>query len=85
MKKLIFERNEPSGSVIINLPELGIIKDLKYTANRTFHKEGIYEQFISKIEKENEDKFLIIVNDNSNHSFVKRCYIQVFSELELKK
>ena len=83
MKKLIFERNEPSGSIIINLPELGIIKNLKYVTNRTFHKEGIYEEMISKIEKENEDKILIIVNDNSNHPYIKRCYIQVFSKEDL--
>jgi len=83
MRKLIFEKNGPSGSVMIYLPDLGIIRDLNYIATRTFHKDGVYEQFISKIEKEYEDKILIIINDNSNHPFIKRCYIQVFSKEDL--
>ena len=49
----------------------------------TFHKEGIYEELIDTIEKTNKDKILIVVNDNSKHGFVKRCYIRVCNKNEL--
>ena len=84
MRKLIFEKETPSGDVIINIPELGIIRNLHYITNRTFHKDGVYEQMITEIEKNNQDKILVIINDNSNHGFVKRCYMCVYTEEELK-
>lgn len=84
MKKIILEKNAPSGEALINIPELGITKWIKYITNRTFHKDGVYEEMISKIEKENQDKILVVVNDNSNHGFVKRCYIRLYTEDELK-
>jgi hypothetical protein len=74
--KLIYEMNSPSGEVLINLPELGLIRWHKYVCDRTFHVTGEYEKFISSIEE--DDKLLIIVNDNSNHIFPKRSYIQSF-------
>jgi hypothetical protein len=84
MRKLIFEKESPSGEVLIDLRELGILRWLKYITNRTFHKEGVYEEMISEIEKDNQDKILVIINDNSNHGYVKRCYICVYTEDELK-
>jgi predicted P-loop ATPase len=63
---------------------LGILRWLKYITNRTFHKEGAYEEMISEIEKDNQDKILVVINDNSNHGYVKRCYICVYTEDELK-
>ena len=84
MNKIIFEQQEPSGSILINLKELNIVKWLNYITNFTFNKENEFEEFISKIEKSNQDKILIIVNDNSNHGFVKRCFIRSYTENELK-
>lgn len=84
MRKLIFEKNSPSGEVLIDLRELGILRWLKYITNRTFHKEGVYEEMISEFEKNNQDKILVVINDNSNHGYVKRCYICVYTEDELK-
>lgn len=86
MKKLIFEKDSPSGAVMINLPEFGILRNLKYITSRTFHEDNVYEKFISKIEQdiENKDKILIIVNDNSNHGFKKRSYICLWSVEDLK-
>ena len=69
---------------MINIPELGIIRSMKYITNRTFHKDGVYEQMITEIEENNQDKILVIINDNSNHGYVKRCYICVYAEDELK-
>jgi len=84
MRKLIFEKESPSGEVLIDLRELGILRWLKYITNRTFHKEGVYEEMISEIEENNQDKILVVINDNSNHGYVKRCYICVYTEDELK-
>lgn len=84
MRKLIFEKEAPSGEVMINILELGIIRGLKYITNRTFHKDGVYEQLVSEIEENNQDKILVVVNDNSNHGYVKRCYMCVYTEDELK-
>ena len=84
MKKLIFEKDTPSGEVLIDLREIGILKWLKYITNKTFHKEGAYEELITEIETNNQDKILVIVNDNSNHGYIKRCFICVYTEDELK-
>ena len=86
MEKIIFEENSPSGAVILNLPKFGILRELKYITSRTFHKAGIYEEFIYKIEQniENKNKILIIVNDNSNHGFKKRSYICTWTIENLK-
>ena len=86
MIKLIFEKDSPSGQVLINLPELKILKWINYSTNFTFHKSGIFEQKISEIEQhtENKDKILIIVNDNSNHPYIKRSFICIYSENELR-
>jgi len=84
MRTLIFEKESPSGEVMINIPELGIIRSMKYITNRTFHKDGVYEQMITEIEENNQDKILVVINDNSNHGFVKRCYLCVYTEEELK-
>ena len=91
MIKLIFEENAPSSEVLINLPELEIVKWLKYITNYTCHKEGIYEKLIKQIEEDNQDKILIVVNDNSiewqlgvEGGIVKRCFICVYTKDELK-
>ena len=84
MRKLIFEKDYPSGEVLINIPELEILKWLPYITNFTFHEKDVYEEKIKLIEKENPNKILIIVNDNSNHGFVKRCFIQVYDKEHLK-
>lgn len=84
MIKLIFEKESPSGEVLIDLRELGIFKLLKYITNNTFHKEGVYEKMITEIEENNQDKILVVINDNSNHGYVKRCYICVYTKDELK-
>jgi len=84
MRKLIFEKETPSGEVLIDLRELGILRWLKYITNRTFHKDGVYEQMITEIEETNQDKILVVINDNSNHGYVKRCYMCVYTEEELK-
>ena len=84
MNKIIFEQQGPSGSILINLKELNIVKWLNYITNFTFHKKNEFEEFISKIEKNNQDKILVIVNDNSNHGFVKRCFIRAYTKNELK-
>ncbi|MCK9446662.1 hypothetical protein M0Q50_07350 [bacterium] len=39
---------------------------------------------IADIEENESDKILIIVNDNSNHVYVKRCYICAYTEDEIK-
>ena len=57
---------------------------MKYIVNRTFHKEGVYEEMVSEIEENNPDKILIVINDNSKHPYVKRCYLCVCSIDELK-
>ena len=85
MKKLIFETNEPTGEELINLPKRGIVRWLDYVTNRTFHKKGAYEQRIAEIEKKHPHKILIIINDNSNHGFVKRCYISFFKKNKMKR
>ena len=84
MRKLIFEKDTPSCEVLIDLRETGILKWLKYITNRTFHKEGVYEELITEIENNHQDKILVVVNDNSNHGYIKRCYICVYTEDELK-
>jgi hypothetical protein len=86
MRKLIFEKDSPSGEVLINLPEIKIIKWLKYIANYSFNEVGIFEQMITDIEhnQDNQDKILIVIIDNSNHGFTKRSYIGVYTEDELK-
>ena len=84
MRKLIFEKDSPSGVVMINMPELGIIRTINYIVNRTFHKDGAYEMMISEIEKINQDKILVVINDNSKHGYVKRSYICTYTEDELK-
>jgi hypothetical protein len=84
MRKLIFEKETPSGDVLIDLRELGILRWLHYITNRTFHKDGVYEQLVSEIEENNQDKILVVINDNSNHGYVKRCYMCVYTEDELK-
>jgi len=85
MKKLIFEKDAPSGEVLINLPELGIVRSLKYITDKSFHVNGSYENLLNDLEVNNPDKILIVVNDNSDHEFVKRSYINIFTEEELKK
>lgn len=77
MEKIIFEKDSPVGEVLIEKTKIQYITDM------TFHTEGVYEELIDTIEKTNKDKILIIVNDNSNHGFVKRCYIRVFNKNEL--
>ena len=84
MRKLIFEENSPSGKVLIKMPEFGTITWLPYITDTTFHEEGIYEKKIQTIEKENPDKILVVVNDNSNHGFVKRCFIRIIDEEHFK-
>ena len=49
MRKLIFEKDYPSGGVLINIPELEILKWLPYITNFTFNKEGLYEEKIKFI------------------------------------
>ena len=84
MRKLIFEKEAPSGDVLIDLRELGILRWIHYITNRTFHKDGVYERMVSEIEKDNPDKILVVINDNSNHPYVKRCYMCVYTKDELK-
>ena len=84
MRKLIFEKESPSGDVLVDLRELGILRWIHYITDRTFHKDGVYEQMVSEIEENNPDKILVVINDNSNHGFVKRCYMCVYTEDELK-
>lgn len=80
MRKLIFEKDSPYGEVLINIPEFKTITLLPYITNFTTNEEGIYEKKITTIEKENPDKILIVVNDNSNHGFVKRCFIKIYDK-----
>lgn len=77
MEKIIFDKDSPSGEVLVGKTKIQYITDM------TFHKEGIYEELIDTIEKTNKDKILIVVNDNSKHGFVKRCYIRVCNKNEL--
>lgn len=84
MKKLIFEEDSPSGKVLIHIPEFGTRTWLSYITTTTFHEEGLYEEKIKNIEKDNPDKILVIVNDNSNHGFVKRCFIRICDEDDFK-
>ena len=43
-------------------------------ADITFHEEGNYENLIDHYVKSEEDSILVIVNDNSDHGFIKRSY-----------
>lgn len=80
MRKLIFEKDSPSGEVLINSPEFETITRIPYITNMTFHEKGVYEEKIKLIEKDNPDKILVVVNDNSNHGFVKRCFIRTYDK-----
>ena len=84
MRKLIYDKKEPSGDLRIVIPELNIIKWITYVCDRTFHKYGVYEQKIAEFDENNPDDILVIINDNSNHGYVKRCYMCVFTEDELR-
>jgi len=84
MKKLIIEKDSPSGEVLIMIPEFEIMTWLPYITDSTFHKEGLYEEKVKTIEKDNPDKILVVVNDNSNHGFVKRCFIRIYDEDHFK-
>lgn len=80
MSKIIFEKDSPSGEVLIHIPEFGISYWLPYITNTTFHEEGVYEKKIQQIEEDNPDKIIVVVNDNSNHGFVKRCLIETYDK-----
>ena len=80
MSKLIFEKDSPSGKVLIHIPEFGTRTWLPYITDTTFHEEGVYEKKIQQIEEDNPDKIIVVVNDNSNHGFVKRCLIKTYDK-----
>lgn len=80
MIKLIFEEDSPSGKVLIHIPEFGTRTWLSYITNFATDEEGVYEKKIQQIEEDNPDKILVVVNDNSNHGFVKRCFIKIYDK-----
>lgn len=84
MKIYVFERAEPSGSVLIEIPKLKILKWINYVADITFHEEGNYENLIDHYVKSEEDSILVIVNDNSDHGFIKRSYFSTYTLEELR-
>ena len=84
MIKLIFEKDSPSGEIIISLPEHLVLRSLRYITDITFHKIEAYDTLIKKFEEYDDTNVLIIINDNSNHGFPKRSYIRKFSIEELK-
>jgi len=85
MNKIVFEQDAPVGCVLVDIRELNVLKWVDYAVNFAFHQKGVHEQVISEIEKQNQDKILIIVNDNSNHGYVKRSFIRVYTQDELKR
>ena len=84
MRKLIFEKDCPYGVVLINTPEFKTITRIPYITNMTFHEKDVYEEKIKSIEKDNPDKILVVVNDNSNHGFIKRCFIRTYDKEHFK-
>ena len=85
MKKLVYDKQEPSGELRIVIPELNIAKWISYCVNFSFNTEGEYEKMIKKFEESeaHDDSILVIVNDNSDHPFYKRSYIRLYTVNEL--
>jgi hypothetical protein len=76
----IYEHNGPSGKVLVDMRERGLLQWHDFTCNFTFHKDGVYEERIKQITDEycnDENKLLVIVNDVSDHPYPKRASIRV--------
>lgn len=85
MRKIVFEKDKPSGEVLIQLLDEGILTWIPYIVNRIFTDDETYHQMINEIEARDEkDKILLVVNDNSPHRYPHRCYIRAFTFDELK-
>ena len=87
MRKLIIEKDSPSGEVLIMIPEFEIMTWLPYITDSTFHKEGLYEEKIKTIE--NRTYLISAVKLNKTNYFqklkFKSDWLSLWASLVLQK
>lgn len=74
------EVDKPVGMFLLNMPEIGLSKYVKYAAQRTYFSK---EQYESDIEFLNPDDIVLILTDISATDCYKRCDIKVLELEEL--
>lgn len=80
MRTITYEHVGPTGKVLINIPEKGVLYWYDFICNLTFHKEGLYEERIqqmSDVYGNDDNKLLLIVSDVSKHPYLKRVCVRV--------
>lgn len=84
MKILNFEEKDPSGKILIDLREYGILRWYDYTKNFSFSTVELYNDFLEEkisLNNDDSDKLLLIVSDSK---YPKHIYCRLLSISELK-